>query len=558
MPDKEGSEDEKTTKGVVKKKQKQILNQEQTNPVKTFAKTASSVLNTKKGQEKNYNKKSLDTYRKEGGEGTARYEEEYLPEEEYDHYRDRIAMAGGDHRSKETRERSNTPTGKQPKGKTVYQKQAEKKYGKGKSALDMVKADITAKYGKGAIMDVKKKSKKKANEELDLTKIAEAFGGYIIEAKSGSKKKSTVQNQQEPPIRSGSTDSDPSFEAGFRRTKAFQQLNPDAKAGKTRTSTPSLRSGFDTVELENPKDKTKQSKLDQEAKKRVKTGKKQSTTAFTNEPLDDVNIPKEVRDPKTGETLTKDYADTEAETEKKRKEVKQSAYSNPETARKGETVVDQDKFSTRTGIVGRGGVEVTSSKGDGRKAGRTKEERRTGKVTYKTFVNKPEVTGGQDRATDTMSRVDFQQPPQPQPDKVTQSQTAFVEPPLQPEKKPRTIPFKEPKEYSPETQRQINQIKRNIEKREKENPDRRTKKYKEAQTQTQADGGGKGGGNKIVKTSRGGGKPFKNFATSLVNLSKNNPALSLIGYDQLKNMQNPFAIRGGRSGMASARGGGGL
>ena len=137
MPDKEGSDDEKTTKGVVKKKQKQMLNQE------------------------------------------------YIPEEEYDHYRDRIAMAGGDHRSKETRERSNTPTGKQPKGKTVYQKQAEKKYGKGKSALDMVKADITAKYGKGAIMDVKKKSKKKskkkANEELDLTKIAEAFGGYVIE-----------------------------------------------------------------------------------------------------------------------------------------------------------------------------------------------------------------------------------------------------------------------------------------------------------------------------------------------------------------------------------------
>ena len=263
-----------------------------------------------------------------------------------------------------------------------------------------------------------------------------------------------------------------------------------------------------------------------------------------------------MRDPKTGETLTKDYADTEAETEKKRKEVKQSAYSKPETARKGERVVDQDKFSTRTGIVGRGGVEVTTGKGDGRKAGRTPDERKTGKVTYKSFVNKPEVTGGQDRATDTMSRVDFQQPPQPQPDKVTQSQTAFVEPPLQPEKKPRTIPFKEPKEYSPETQRQINKIKRNIEKREKENPDRRTKKYKE--TQAQADGGGKGGGNKIVKTGRGGGKPFKNFATSLVKLTRDNPVASLIGYDQLKSMQNPFALRGGRAGIAAARGGGGL
>ena len=158
MPDKEGSEDEKTTKGVVKKKQKQILNQEQTNPVKTFAKTASNALNSSgsKKVEKNYNKKSLDTYRKMGGDGTARYEsEEYLPEEEYDRYRDRIAMAGGDHRSKETRERSYTPS-KRPKGKTVYQKEAEKKYGKGATALDIVKKDIEKKHGKGAIMRNKK------------------------------------------------------------------------------------------------------------------------------------------------------------------------------------------------------------------------------------------------------------------------------------------------------------------------------------------------------------------------------------------------------------------
>ena len=186
MPSKDGTMDDnkKSTKDVVNKKQKQMMNQE-----------------------------------------------EYLPEEEYDRYRDRIAMAGGDHRSKETRERSNTPTGKQPKGKTVYQKQAEKKYGKGKSALDMVKADITAKYGKGAIMDVKKKEKKKkdvkegaglyanihakrkrggkmrkkgdkgapssqdfanaaktAREELDLTQVAEAFGGQIIETKTFTEK----------------------------------------------------------------------------------------------------------------------------------------------------------------------------------------------------------------------------------------------------------------------------------------------------------------------------------------------------------------------------------
>ena len=121
MPDKEGAEEKSTTKEVVNKKQKQMMG-----------------------------------------------------EEGYDRYRDRILMRGGDHRSDETKNRSYTPTGKQPKGKTVLQKQTEKKYGKGKSALDIVKADITAKYGKGAIMNVKK-------EELDLTQVAESFGGHIIE-----------------------------------------------------------------------------------------------------------------------------------------------------------------------------------------------------------------------------------------------------------------------------------------------------------------------------------------------------------------------------------------
>ena len=47
------------------------------------------------------------------------------------------------------------------------------KVNKGPSALELVKK----KYGK-AVMKV---GKKKANEELDLTQVAEAFGGYIIE-----------------------------------------------------------------------------------------------------------------------------------------------------------------------------------------------------------------------------------------------------------------------------------------------------------------------------------------------------------------------------------------
>ena len=52
-------------------------------------------------------------------------------------------------------------------------KKTQKK-SKGKSAVELVKA----KYGK-SVMNV---GKKKANEELDLSKVAESFGGYIVEA----------------------------------------------------------------------------------------------------------------------------------------------------------------------------------------------------------------------------------------------------------------------------------------------------------------------------------------------------------------------------------------
>ena len=41
-------------------------------------------------------------------------------------------------------------------GKTALQKEMEKKHGKGKSAMDIVKSELTSKYGKGAVMKTKK------------------------------------------------------------------------------------------------------------------------------------------------------------------------------------------------------------------------------------------------------------------------------------------------------------------------------------------------------------------------------------------------------------------
>ena len=82
---------------------------------------------------------------------------QFIGEEGYDHYKDRMAELGIDHRSKETRNRSYTPS-KQPKGDTVYQKEMKKKHGgKLPSAYDLVKARIEKEHGKGAIMKTKKK-----------------------------------------------------------------------------------------------------------------------------------------------------------------------------------------------------------------------------------------------------------------------------------------------------------------------------------------------------------------------------------------------------------------
>ena len=81
---------------------------------------------------------------------------QFIGEEGYDHYKDRMAELGIDHRSKETRNRSYTPS-KQPKGDTAYQKEMKKKNdGKLPSAIDVVRARIE-KESPGAIMKSDKK-----------------------------------------------------------------------------------------------------------------------------------------------------------------------------------------------------------------------------------------------------------------------------------------------------------------------------------------------------------------------------------------------------------------
>lgn len=83
---------------------------------------------------------AIDNYRKE----------EVINEEDYDRMKDRRMERGGVG-GNQRRFSSASSNKKHGTGKTALQKEMEKKHGKGATAMDIVKAEITAKYGKGAI-----------------------------------------------------------------------------------------------------------------------------------------------------------------------------------------------------------------------------------------------------------------------------------------------------------------------------------------------------------------------------------------------------------------------
>ena len=80
-----------------------------------------------------------------------------LDEEGYDRMRDdRLVKYGIGHDGSDRKGSTSRPSGKQPKGDTVYQKEMKKKYGgKLPSALQVVTDKIREKHGKGAIHNAK-------------------------------------------------------------------------------------------------------------------------------------------------------------------------------------------------------------------------------------------------------------------------------------------------------------------------------------------------------------------------------------------------------------------
>ena len=292
MPDKEGSDDEKkSTKSVVNKKQKQLLNQE-----------------------------------------------DYLPEEGYDVARDEGKVKS----SKDKKDATTLPVSDEVK-KT-------QKKSKGKSAFEIVKA----KYGK-AVMDTKK-------EELDLTKVAEAFGGYIIEAKKGDDIEDSIRGKK-----------------------------------KIRTSTPSLSRNIPKKQRMSLDDTKAQAKAEAEAEKRIKDAKQSRPIGFATKTSPEIQDTSAlVRDPKTGEQIANPVETSKQTAEKK------ARVSTAGTG--GKKLKNQDKFSTETGF----------------------EDTTKGKTKTSVTTPKPSIKPKKKTVTKPVSKKPT----------VTQSQTAFVEPPKPSRKKP--------------------------------------------------------------------------------------------------------------------------
>ena len=99
-------------------------------------------------------------------------------------------------------------------------KKTQKK-SKGKSAVELVKA----KYGK-SVMNV---GKKKANEELDLSKVAEAFGGYVVEANGKKKGDEDKKVEKERGLDRFMKADDP-FNPPTEQELSFQQFKKEAEA----------------------------------------------------------------------------------------------------------------------------------------------------------------------------------------------------------------------------------------------------------------------------------------------------------------------------------------
>ena len=330
MPEKDGDED-KSTKSVVKKKQKQMMGEEQFSDKQRS--DMKDILNKNFGSEdksketagkliKDKAKKDVERVQsgKQPNKSTPSTKlgrssvnlNKYFGEEGYDHLRDQ----GRIRKTKDKKDATTMPPSKEM--------EKTRKVNKGPSALDIVKK----KY-KGQIMKV---------EELDLTKVAEAFGGHIVEQEQTEYQKQQEKQRQrrkkfgpENPTGKINPSSKEAGEKILKKIKSFSKKNKTFKKGET-TGTPTPKRGSTTMRApENPQLNLFTGKPEPPKEVPVKTTyeKKPKTEKPPETPLEKL-IRQAQRKPRTIPFMDRKQLDTETQK-------KVDAVTPPFATKQGET-----------------------------------------------------------------------------------------------------------------------------------------------------------------------------------------------------------------------------
>jgi len=209
---------------------------------------------------------TIDLKRKKGTtntyEGLSNWRKDLLGEEGYDHWRDKHLERGGIGAvASKSPSRPYTRSEKQPKGKTVYQKQAEKEHGKGVTALDIVKKNIEKEHGKGAIMKNEETSAADKiinsirSQRVDEGKLVHGpFGPYITGQKM-------PKEQREVPLR----------KVPYEDINSAKKVVEDAKMGRqSDEKLASLQKQFSGMDQSTPSNQHMLKRVNREINKRKK------------------------------------------------------------------------------------------------------------------------------------------------------------------------------------------------------------------------------------------------------------------------------------------------
>jgi hypothetical protein len=412
-----------------------------------------------------------------------------------------------------------------------------RKVNKGPSALDIVKK----KY-KGQIMKM---------EELDLTKVAESFGGYVTEAKIVSK------------------GDEPNIETIAKQLQKKGKIDPEAvssgnkriigKKYKRRGRT-SLFGNVPKKDRLDPDNKALQAKIEAEAERRTKIGSQQKPQDFSDQPLTDTSAGERKidtkglkRDPDTGEVIANplEPRSTPGETQLKgvqdkdlKKLIKRKPRTIPFKDRKQLDTETQKKvdavtppFATKQGETGPLPVSMRN-----RRVPKTSSLSPNVKVTS---IVKPKV--GALTQTDFNKIVPFRRP--------TKTYNDFINPEIV-----------DPGGSKPEKGEPIGKdTGRTVDAKFTVIPDKppEIKGFKFLDTSDRPTGERQSKDEPKTQTDKGGDPPKKNVKVGTATpgkgpfsrvraFARRNPVVSLIGYDALKNLRVPSVTKPTKTGRVSA------